>query len=219
MKPYYEHNGIVIYHGDCREILPTLPPVDLVLTDPPYGVGIEYASYVDTEENWFALMNDVIPMLRRVAKMVIFPSCQIKRLGWFYRNHAPDWIIAWHKGSPGHASAIGFNDWEPLLVYGRTHRLSMHDFLSVTNNEKMGAYGHPCPKPLRWATWLMSRACPTDGTVIEPFLGSGTTLRAAKDLGRKAIGIDIEEKYCEIAAKRLSQEVFNFSDSPCPKMP
>ena len=212
MKPYYEHAGITIYHGDCREILPHLPPVDLVLTDPPYGVDLEYASYVDTEENWFALMNDVIPMLRRVGKMVIFPSCQIKRLGWFYGNHAPDWIIAWHKGSPGHVSAIGFNDWEPLLVYGRTKGLSMHDFLSVPNDEKMGAYGHPCPKPLRWATWLIRRACPDDGTVLEPFMGSGTTLRAAKDLGRKAIGIEIEEKYCEIAAKRLSQEVFDFKE-------
>lgn len=211
MKPYYDHKGITIYHGDCREILPSLPKVDLVLTDPPYGVNLEYASYIDTEENWFALMTDVIPMLRRVAKMVIFPSCQIKRLGWFYSNHAPDWIIAWHKGSPGHVSTIGFNDWEPLLVYGRTDGLSMHDFLSVPNCEQMGAYGHPCPKPLRWATWLIGRACPDGGTVLEPFMGSGTTLRAAKDLGRKAIGIEIEEKYCEIAAKRLQQEVFNFT--------
>lgn len=207
MKAYYEDDSCTIYHGDCREILPTLGKVDLVLTDPPYGVDLKYASYGDSEKNWFELMDDLIPKMRAVADMVIFPSCQIKRLGWFYKNHPPDWLIAWHKGSPGHVSKIGFNDWEPLIVYGRTHGLSMHDYFSITNDEKMGAYGHPCPKPIRWAKWLIDRACPDAGTVLEPFCGSGTTLRAAKDLGRKAIGIEIEEKYCEIAVKRLRQEV------------
>jgi len=209
MKPYYEDtkSGIVIYHGDCREILPTLPKVDLVLTDPPYGVGLEYASYNDTEANWFQLMEGAIPVMRQSSDMVILPSCQIKRLGWFYQHHKPDWIIVWHKGSPGCASSIGFNDWEPLLVYGRTHGLSMHDHFTVCNDEEMGVRGHPCPKPIKWATWLLTRALPKNGTVADPFMGSGTTLRAAKDLGRKAIGIEIEERYCEIAAKRLAQEV------------
>lgn len=207
MKPYYEDDYCTIYHGDCREILPDLDKVDLVLTDPPYGVELEYDTFQDSEENWFTLMDEVIPLLRRCADMVIFPSCQIKRLGWFYANHKPDWLIAWHKGSPGHVSAIGFNDWEPLVVYGRTAKLSMHDYLSVTNNEKMGAYGHPCPKPLKWARWLLSRACPEGGTVIEPFMGSGTILRAAKDLRLQVIGIDLSEKYCEIAVRRLQQEV------------
>ena len=210
MKPYYQHQGITIYHGDCKEILPTLGKVDLVLTDPPYGVNLEYESYQDTEENWFLLLNDVIPKMRSVADMVIFPSCQIKRLDWFYINHKPDWIIAWYKGSPGHVSYIGFNSWEPLLVYGKTKGLSMHDHFQTNLDEPMGSYGHPCPKPLKWAKHLISKACPENGTVLDCFMGSGTTLRAAKDLNRQAIGIELEEKYCEIAAKRLSQEVFNF---------
>lgn len=71
--------------------------------------------------------------------------------------------------------------------------------------------GHPCPKPLRWMTWALSLAGDGVQSVLDPFMGSGTTLRAAKDLGRKAIGIEIEERYCEIAAKRMGQEVFNFS--------
>lgn len=208
MKPYYgPTEGITIYHGDCRDVLPGLPNADLILTDPPYGVGLEYASYDDTEENWFALLDVMIPLIRAHADMAILPSCQIRRLWWFYEKHRPDWLIAWHKGSPGHVSAIGFNDWEPLVVYGRSAGLSMHDFLSVNNDEPMGAYGHPCPKPLRWSKWLVSRACPSGGLIIDPFMGSGTTLRAAKDLGRKAIGIEIEERYCEIAAKRISQMV------------
>jgi DNA modification methylase len=209
MTPYFEDTdaGITIYHGDCREVLPGLGRVDLVLTDPPYGVNLPYASYDDSETNWLALMDTAIPLMRSSASMVILPSCQIRRLGWIYSRHPPDWLIAWHKGSPGHVSAIGFNDWEPLLVYGRWPGLSMHDFLSVPNDERMGAYGHPCPKPLRWAKWIVDRACPVTGSLIDPFMGSGTTLRAAKDLGRRAIGIEIEEKYCEIAAKRLSQKV------------
>ncbi len=210
MKPYYQDDAVTIYHGDCRDVLPSIRTFDLALTDPPYGVGLEYASYDDTEANWFELMGTIIPLLRASADMVILPSCQIKRLGWFYANHKPDWLIAWHKGSPGHVSMVGFNDWEPLCVWGRTDGLSMHDYLSVNNDEEMGAYGHPCPKPLRWATKLIGSASKEGMWILDPFMGSGTTLRAAKDLGRKAIGIEIEERYCEIAAKRMAQEVFAF---------
>lgn len=205
LSPYYSQDGIVIYHADCREVLPTLPHADLALTDPPYGVGLSYASYDDSEANWFDLLDTAIPIIRAQADMVILPSCQIRRLWWFYEKHRPDWLIAWHKGSPGHVSAIGFNDWEPLIVYGRTSGLSMHDFLSVNNDEPKGSYGHPCPKPLRWSKWLARRACPIGGLIVDPFMGSGTTLRAAMDLGLRAIGIEIEEKYCEIAAERLRQ--------------
>ncbi len=206
MKPYYDYKGITIYHGDCQEILPELDHVDLILTDPPYGVELQYDIYIDTENNWFNLLNDMIPKMKQKASMCILPCCRIKALPWLYNNFPPDWLICWYKGSTGHRSAIGFNDWEPLLIYGRTTKI-MHDYLAVHNNEKMGNYGHPCPKPLTWASHLLAKACPDNGTVIDPFMGSGTVLRAAKDLKMKAIGIDISEKYCEIAAKRLSQEV------------
>lgn len=72
--------------------------------------------------------------------------------------------------------------------------------------------GHPCPKSEQWARWLIKRATDDSAVICDPFMGSGTTIKAAKDLGRSAIGIEIEEKYCEIAAKRLSQEVFDFSE-------
>jgi len=204
--PYYEDDRVTIYCGDNREILPQLDKANLILTDPPYGVDLKYDVWQDDEAGWYELMDKMIPLMRAQSEMVIFPSCQIKRLGWFYTNHPPDWLIAWHKGSPGHVSAIGFNDWEPLIVYGRTQGLSMHDYLSVNNDEKMGNYGHPCPKPLKWAKWLIHRATNEGDTVIDPFMGSGTTLRAAKDLGRKAIGIDISEKYCRAAVDRMAQE-------------
>jgi len=205
--PYYQDGSVSIYVGDSRVLLPQMPHADLVLCDHPYGVDLVYDAWKDDEAGWFALMDEMIPKMRAQADMVIFPSCQIRRLGWFYRNHEPDWLISWHKGSPWHVSKIGFNDWEPLIVYGRSKGLCMHDYLSVNNTEQMGNYGHPCPKPLKWATWLIDRACPEGGLVIDPFMGSGTTLRAAKDLGRKAIGIELSKAYADVAIGRMRQEV------------
>jgi site-specific DNA-methyltransferase (adenine-specific) len=203
-KPYYSEPGITIYHGDCRDILPRLGPVDLVLTDPPYGIGLEYGEYNDTRENWVNLMNWFVPGVIKTAKMSIFPCCRIVELQHFYIHYPPDWIICWYKGSPGHRAWTGFNDWEPLLVYGKIDGLQMHDYFycqPVSSDN-----GHPCPKPIKWAKHLIAKTNPN--TILDPFMGSGTTLRAAKDLGRKAIGIEIEEKYCEIAAKRLSLSAF-----------
>jgi DNA modification methylase len=101
-----EHIGPhTLYLGDCREILPTLGKVDAVVTDPPYGIGFKYESHDDGLEKWFALLDEVVPLLRAKARFVVMPSCAVKRLGWWYANHAPDWVIAWHKGSPGHQSA------------------------------------------------------------------------------------------------------------------
>ena len=193
--------------GDCLDVMRKIPDksIDLILTDPPYGVNLKYDVYDDTEERWFEMMDKIIPEMRRIAKMVIFPSCQIKRLDWFYKNHKPDWLICWHKGSPGHASYIGFNDWEPHIVYGKNTN-TMHDYFSVVNNEKMGNYGHPCPKPISWAEWIISRATKEGQIVLDPFNGSGTTTFVAQKLGRNFIGIDLSEAYCKIAEQRLRQK-------------
>jgi len=209
VKPYFQDESCTIYHGDCREVLPSLK-ADAVIADPPYGIDFEYASHDDDPAKWFQLMDDVVPLVRACAPFVVMPSCAIKRLGWWYQNHAPDWVIAWHKGSPGHAAVIGFNDWEPLLCWGRPHH-PMHDHFQTRCG--FDDSGHPCAKPVAWSAWLIQRAVPVAGAVLDPFMGSGTTLRAAKDLGRKAIGIEIEERYCEIAAKRLSQKVLDFTGS------
>ena len=208
MKPYYEDDSVTIYHGDCREVLPTVTG-DLLLTDPPYGVGLAYASYDDSRAAWRLLMQTFIPLARRAAPMVIFPAGPMEELGWIYSWAPPDWLIAWYKGSPGTASFVGFNDWEPLLVYGKGKGVQMHDYFQASPEPFTN--GHPCAKPLRWARWLIERASSAGGTIVDPFMGSGTTLRAAKDLGRRAIGIEIEERYCEIAAKRLSQETLGLS--------
>ena len=210
VEPYYQDKWRAIFHGDCLEILPKLPGrcVDLGLTDPPYGIGVEYGEYQDTEDNWFRLMASIIPLIRAVAKMVILPSCQIRRLKWVYDNFPPDWLLCWYKGSPGHASYLGFNDWEPHLVYGRTkNRLYMHDYFQTKSSPKRGTNGHPCPKPDAWAEWIIARATEADNLIVDPFLGSGVTALVAGQLNRYCIGIELEEKYCEIAANRCASDV------------
>jgi len=192
--------------GDCLEVMKEMPDksIDLVLTDPPYGVNMNYDIYQDTEENWFALMEKVIPEMRRIAKMVIFPSCQIKRLDWFYKNHKPDWLLCWYKGSVGCAGYLGFNDWEPHLVYGKNNT-NMHDYFRAIPEPQNN--GHPCQKPIEWAKWIISRATKENDLVLDVFNGSGTTCVAAKQLKRNFIGIEISEKYCEIAKQRLRQDI------------
>ena len=196
----------IIYRGDCLEVLPTLAPgsVDAVVTDPPYGIGLKYATYIDSEESWFQLIDTVVPMCRRLARVVVMPSCAIKRIGWWYEHHRPDWLIAWYKGSPGHRSAIGFNDWEPHVVWGRPLR-PMHDHFQTVcgfdDNE------HPCPKPVAWAKWLVERVADDEDIVLDPFMGSGTTGVACIHTGRKFIGIEIDPGYFEIARERLQKEL------------
>ena len=191
-----------LWHGDCREVLPLLPPVDAVITDPPYGIGFEYLTHDDDPVLWFDLMNDVVPILKRMARFVIMPSCQVKRLGWWYENHNPEWVVCWHKGSPGHVSTIGFNDWEPHVCWGRPKR-PMHDYFSTQCG--FDDNGHPCPKPEKYSTWLVDRGAGYGETVLDPFMGSGTTGVACAKLGRKFIGIEKDDKYFDIACRRIEQ--------------
>lgn len=198
---------------DCLEFMKTVPDkyFDLCCTDPPYGVNLEYSTYLDTEENWFSLMARFIPEAQRISKMVIMPCCRINGLKWIYQNYPPDWLIAWYKGSPGHSAFIGFNDWEPLLVYGKSHsRLSMHDYFQIQNDVKMGSFGHPCPKPVKWFKWLMHRAA-NDGKVFDPFLGSGTSALAAHDLKLDFVGCEIDKDYFDAAKKRFDNHAAQLS--------
>ncbi len=103
-RPYYEDEWVTLYHGDARDVLPQLPHAHGIVTDPPYGVGFVYDGYEDTSEAWTNLMNEIVPLLRAHADFVVMPSCAVKRMGWWYANHPPDWLIAWYKGSPGHAA-------------------------------------------------------------------------------------------------------------------
>jgi DNA modification methylase len=204
ISPYYETELGKLYHGDCLEILPQITEkIDLTLTDPPYGVNLKYDVYNDTDSNWELMFLKLLPELKRISSMSILPSCQIKKMPFIYKHHPPDWLICWYKGSPGHAGFVGFNDWEPHLVYGKNNT-NMHDYFHATPEPQTN--GHPCQKPLKWALWLIERATKPDNLILDPFLGSGTTAVACERLGRRWIGIDISKAYCDIAVKRIEQE-------------
>jgi site-specific DNA-methyltransferase (adenine-specific) len=203
MKPYFEEDGITIYHGDCREILPALP-CDVIVTDPPYGVGKDYGVCNNTLE----VFQEAVRLVssRKLPAAVFCPIVRILDL-----PVRPQWIAAWTKryGASGLIAYPIYPHWEAIALYwisgdyagNRGHRSDVFNFAPA----KAQGSGHPTPKPLdlmkELVGWMPS------GAVCDPFMGSGTTLRAAKDLGRRAIGIEIEERYCEIAANRLRQGV------------
>ena len=110
---------------------------------------------------------------------------------------------------------IGFKDWETIFVYGHPRGKQFHDYFHAKANDVRDIItGHPCPKPEGWANWLITKCSFNNDLILDPFLGSGTTAFCAKKLGRKCIGIEIEEKYCEIAAKRCSQSVMSLETPP-----
>ena len=206
MKPYFSKDGQTIYHGDCRDILPQLPKVDLVLTDPPYAIDYNYASYEDSSDALDLLVDDVIPVLRQKSA-VVFLSSGVQNM-WKYPE--PDWVLAWTYWPGQILCKWGFNAWQPILVYGADPYLKNRKGGRDDCIHKPGKRedtGHPCTKPLgAWIRLLNRGSVFLKDIILDPFMGSGTTLVAAKQLGRKAIGIEIEEKYCEIAAKRLTEE-------------
>jgi len=202
MKTEKLSDSITIINADCRDVLPV--ECAAVVTDPPYGIGFKYNTHNDNESDWKEMMITVVPLLKLSARCVVMPSCAIRRLPWWYATLPPDWIIAWHKGSPGHNSEIGFNDWEPHMVWGRPQR-PMHDYFSTRCGFEDN--GHPCPKPVEWASWLVNRVCECAEKVCDPFMGSGTTGIACIRARRQFIGIEKDAKYYEIAKRRLNDEL------------
>jgi DNA modification methylase len=202
-EPYYQEEGITIYHGDCRDILPHLEPVDLVLTDPPYGVGFQYESYIDNEDLFFSHVLPTIQTISTYKSLILFMS--MKRLWDMPR---PKTIMCWAKPGSVRVNPMGgFSEWEPILVYGDSRYYNDFKYLPDISNHLKEAVGHPCPKPIRLFLWLIKENQKHPNTILDPFMGSGTTLVAAQQLGRRAIGIEIERKYCDIAIERLRQTV------------
>ncbi len=264
-NPYYEDGSVTIYHGDCREILPHLPKVDLVVTSPPY---YEQRDYLGCQcEAW----RDVVPpalssipdcgatqvlvnlgVVHRDGELVEYwdaLKAEMKSAGWRFFGQ-----YVWDQGSglpgvfhgrfaPSYEFVFHFNrhpvevlKWVPTTCRKRKHPgdLGTRDrtgrVRTVTSPETFGGPTkipdnvirlhrrlnrgvledeHPATFSETLPAFLI-RSFPC-ATVLDPFLGSGTTLVAAKDLGRKAIGIEIEERYCEIAAKRCRQEVLTLT--------
>lgn len=195
MTPYYQDDACTIYHGDWREVEPDLR-YDCIVADPPYGKMLDYGNGIPDTRN--TMIGNCIDMVS-IGKPLVFSIPQTR----LFDVPQPQWIGVWYKPmSMGFWKTPFYPHWEPLCFYHLAEKLG-HDDVWVFNTEKPN--GHPCPKPLGLMLSLVG-VMPGE-VVLDPFMGSGTTLRAAKDLGRKAIGIEIEERYCEIAAKRLAQGV------------
>jgi site-specific DNA-methyltransferase (adenine-specific) len=236
-KPYYEEEGIVIYHGDCRDILPYLPKVDLVLTDPPYvnlkggyvrenfgGVSARITDSPSVGDPWNASF-DWCPIAWDCADKGLVVFCgysSIVETAIAFPGSRRAVFLTWHKNNApptganvprfteeyawGLAKSVGlkWDGFKQTMI--DTPKLATGCFASPERIiDPNGLAAHPTQKPLAVVNWIIEALQPH--TILDPFMGSGTTLRAAKDLGRKAIGIEIEEKYCEIAVKRLAQEV------------
>jgi site-specific DNA-methyltransferase (adenine-specific) len=208
MNPYYQDEFVTIYHGDCREIIPALGPVDLVLTDPPYG--IDYQSAWRTEwQRKDKLHGDtefpmwVFEICSPLVAMFVWCRWDIMR-----DLPKPKSYIVWDKGnhSMGDLNHEFGRQWEGVAFYpGPQHQFVKRPAdIIVANRIPPLDLVHPTEKPV---AALLPLLVAHKGNVLDPFMGSGSTLRAAKDLGRKAIGIEIEEQYCEVAAKRMAQLV------------
>lgn len=209
MTPYYQDDLVTLYHGDCRELLP-LVEADVVVTDPPYGMawdtdttrfsggqakvkrGRDWAAPIrgDSEEfdptPWLAFPNVVLFGSNHYAQRLPVGTTLVwlKRHDEGFGTFLSDAEVAWRKGGHG------------VYVY-RSLRAP-------------GATVHPTQKPVDLMRWCIEKAGGT-GTVLDPFAGSGSTLVAAKSLNRRSIGIEIEERYCEVAANRLRQDVLGLS--------
>jgi DNA modification methylase len=219
MEPYYEDDAVQIYHGDCREIQPMWrdPAFSFgaMVTDPPYG--IDYASHRMGKFKGQRIANDT-DVAMRDGVLAEWPSAAAVFGSW--KREKPKGtraVLIWDKGE-----GVGMGDlslpWRPnteeIYIIGdgwSGHRGSSvirdTSVVSWTGNGSGPRRSHPNEKPVSLLRQIISKA--PAGTILDPFMGSGSTLRAAKDLGRKAIGIEIEERYCEVAARRMGQEVLD----------
>jgi DNA modification methylase len=211
MEPYYDQDGIVIFNADCRDVLPTLDSGGVVVTDPPWGIGLEYEGYEDSADALDELIATVWPLMERFPMVALTPG-----VGNMYSWPKPTWTMSWFTAAGAGSSAWGFCTWQPIHVYGAClyqagglgRRPDGIAYTPKGNPDKL--VGHPCPKPLGLMRWLIERVTvDTTAPIIDPFMGSGSTLRAAKDLGRRAIGVEQSEAYCEVAANRLAQGVLD----------
>ena len=212
MKPYYQHGGITIYNADCRLVLPTLQ-ADLVVTDPPYGMNFR-SCYRIVKHDAIAgdafLPLDLINMAIAAATRAAYVFCRWDNLSDMPK---PQSVLAWIKNnwSMGDLKHEHGRQWEACCFYPQSDHEFIKRIPDVIFAERTGNDLHPTQKPENLMRTIIQAN--VGDAVLDPFMGSGTTLVAAKNLGRTAIGIEIEEKYCEIAAKRLSQEVFDFTEA------
>jgi DNA modification methylase len=237
VKPYYEDKWVKIFNGDCRDVLPTLDiKVDLVLTDPPYGIDNDGKTNFQMVNGDFGFKDvayrfgtyqaeDLVLVkssMRENAAVVMFYDNKEVTTIWRQLESAgfnPKQIIYWFKGYKGINPRHNFNSTIESAIFavrdskytwnggGNTSNMFVEEWHELNNPVNNF---HPTQKPITLMSWIIQLLTNATDSILDPFLGSGTTCYCAKKLNRYSIGIEIEEKYCEIAAKRCMQESFEF---------
>ncbi len=215
-RPYYEDEWVTIYHGDCREIIPHLA-FDAVVTDPPYGIGLDTKARYHRNSDHAPIVGD-----DSAFDPAHLLDLNVPTILWG-GNHYCDkltpsagWLV-WNKviydGAFGTKSmdkkqAEAEFAWTNCVPRPKGLR---HLWDGVFRESESGTRFHPAQKPVALMAWCIQQLPAECGVILDPYCGSGPTLRAAKNLGRHAIGIEIEERYCEIAVTRLGQEVLDLA--------
>lgn len=220
MSLYYKDDYVTLYHGDCLTETAWLE-ADALVTDPPYGIAWKGTSNYDGEgssSKWKdGIANDENIEIRDSALQawgdrpaIVFGSWKKPR-----PVNTQHLLIWWKRGqAPGPLTAPFMVQHEEIYVLGTGFKKTSPPMRSVIETKEarsieVAKIGHPTPKPVGLMELLIDR-CP-EGTIADPFAGSGSTLLAARNLGRKAVGVELEEKYCEIIASRLANQTFDFS--------
>jgi len=210
-KPYYQDEWVTIYCGDCREILPLIGEVDLCLTDPPYNVGKDYGAYRDnlTDDEYKCFMTTVATLVRgkAVNQFWVAPRYKLE----FFQSILPNnHLVVIRRGASGPFRGGWSDQFEIALAVGKPSECipDLWDNIRLKGEGyffREDTFGHPGYTPYP----IMARAARilSSKSFIDPFMGTGTAAVVAKNLHRQFVGIEISEKYCEIAAKRLSQSV------------
>ena len=213
MKPYYEDKYVTIYNADCREILPDLPQVDLVLTDPPYGrneiKNNPSRGQLASPKNYGLGEWDKKPVDKTLLDLVIAKANRSIVFGgnYFYLPPSSCWIV-WDKDNTGDFADCELA-WTNFTSAVRLYKWRWNGMIQEPKHPK-DIRSHPTQKPTGLFGLIIADYSKQSDTILDPFLGSGTTCFCAKKLLRKSIGIEIEEKYCEISARRCQQSVFEF---------
>jgi modification methylase len=260
MTPYYEEPGITVYHADCRDVVNSLPKVDLVVTSPPYNQSIDSfeTSGMHRETRWVEKISagyrDSLPedeYQRRQRDLLNTIATILAPMGSVFYNHK----LRWRDGLVLHPAVWlnGINlQLREEIIWARNGSCTLNARMFPPSDERIywfdhgahkwnqsavgwstvwkiaqyGSFGnsririaqHPCAFPIEIPTRCIEATTDPDDIVLDPFMGSGTTLVAAKQSGRKAIGIEIERNYCDLAIDRLRQEILPLFDQPIPKV-
>lgn len=204
---YYQDDYVTLYHGDAREILPSLNPVDCIITDPVWPNAISELAGSEDPIGLFTSAARFFPDL--AVRAVIHLGCDSDpRILSGVPKSMPFFRVCWLRYARPHYKGRLLYGSDVAYIYGAPPRSRKGAHIMPGEFCKTTAEGndhlHPCPRSIQHVSWLVNWFA--DGSVLDPFCGRGTTLRAAKRAGFKAIGIEIEERYCELAARSLEYD-------------